>query len=471
MLLFSTVLDINSTMTKDSFIQVVLEWNNSSKYDYNIIPDIQWNGEYTVRYGNERLWLEFKENKKDNTIAVRYEKCEDTGVIWDTDYVMNFDTMKMAIRLDRSYTPEALETNSAFSTPHFITLLIQKGFLKDDNDLPVNREPFMINEKNVLFLSDIINGNKKYRLPIIYVSCTYNHWPVDTGLLASKVKGVAHVLVQEDKITDRWLMDLCDEYEYNGAIGIYYPNPSIGHQRFLFHGNSKSLMDKVVRQVILYSNRQLLDQKYTWLGVNASLLEEQLSLKSSEIIKEIENHKKSEDANLQLMQMYEEDLQKLQKQMNAIKNRNEALEAENQGLKNKLDSIDTIPVLNMGAEEDLYPGEIKDILLSVLTDALGNLPEKTRRADIVKDIIEENEYLELSQEKADRIKKLLKNYDGMSGKLRQELKDLGFEITEDGKHYKLTYYNDERYTIIFGKTPSDFRSGKNNAQTVIKMVL
>ena len=59
----------------------------------------------------------------------------------------------------------------------------------------------------------------------------------------------------------------------------------------------------------------------------------------------------------------------------------------------------------------------------------------------------------------------------MSGKLRQELKDLGFEITEDGKHYKLTYYNDERYTIIFGKTPSDVRSGKNNAQTVIKMVL
>ena len=30
MLLFSTLLEINDTMTKDSFIQLVLEWNQGS---------------------------------------------------------------------------------------------------------------------------------------------------------------------------------------------------------------------------------------------------------------------------------------------------------------------------------------------------------------------------------------------------------------------------------------------------------
>ena len=49
------------------------------------------------------------------------------------------------------------------------------------------------------------------------------------------------------------------------------------------------------------------------------------------------------------------------------------------------------------------------------------------------------------------------------------MKDLGFEITEEGKHYKLTYYGDDRYQATFAKTPSDFRSGKNDAQITINI--
>ena len=52
---------------------------------------------------------------------------------------------------------------------------------------------------------------------------------------------------------------------------------------------------------------------------------------------------------------------------------------------------------------------------------------------------------------------------------KRQLIDLGFEITEDGKHYKVTYYGDDRYHTVFAKTPSDGRSGKNNAQAVIRM--
>jgi hypothetical protein len=54
--------------------------------------------------------------------------------------------------------------------------------------------------------------------------------------------------------------------------------------------------------------------------------------------------------------------------------------------------------------------------------------------------------------------------------VRQELYDLGFKITEDGKHYKLTYRGDPRYTVILGKTPSDNRSGSNTAAKINKKV-
>lgn len=53
MLLFSTLLEINDTMTKDAFIQLVLEWNQGSPHEENIIQGIEWNGERNVRYGTD----------------------------------------------------------------------------------------------------------------------------------------------------------------------------------------------------------------------------------------------------------------------------------------------------------------------------------------------------------------------------------------------------------------------------------
>ena len=77
MLLFSTLLDINKSMTKDAFIQLVIEWNQGSPHENNIIPDMVWNGERNIRYGNEGLWLDIEEYRNQNIIAVRYEKKED----------------------------------------------------------------------------------------------------------------------------------------------------------------------------------------------------------------------------------------------------------------------------------------------------------------------------------------------------------------------------------------------------------
>lgn len=145
MLLFSTILDIDDSMTKDAFIKLVLEWNQGSPHENNVIKKINWHGERNIRYGDERLWLDIEEYRNQNIIAIRYEKKEEDGAVWDTDYVMNFNAMKMAIRLDRSYLEEALAIDPKFSTPHFITLLIERGYIKADGNLPVTRTPININ--------------------------------------------------------------------------------------------------------------------------------------------------------------------------------------------------------------------------------------------------------------------------------------------------------------------------------------
>ena len=124
MLLFSTMLKIARAMTKEKFIELVIEWNNTNKYKDNIIPGVEWNGEKTIRFGNETLWLEIVDYEDKGIIAVRYEKVQADEVVWDTDYIMNFNDMNLAIQLERSYKAETMITNAGFSTPHFISILI-----------------------------------------------------------------------------------------------------------------------------------------------------------------------------------------------------------------------------------------------------------------------------------------------------------------------------------------------------------
>ena len=51
----------------------------------------------------------------------------------------------------------------------------------------------------------------------------------------------------------------------------------------------------------------------------------------------------------------------------------------------------------------------------------------------------------------------------------KRLEELGFMVEESKKHCKITYFGDHRYFTVLGSTPSDVRSGKNNAAMIVKM--
>ena len=500
MLLFSTVLDINDCMTKDDFIKLVIEWNQTSPFPGNIIHGIAWNGERNVRYGNDSLWLGIEEYRHRNIIAVRYERRDADGTVWDTDYVMNFSVMKLAVRLDRSYAADALNADPRFSTPHFISMMIKHGYLRDDASLPVLRDPFYIEESNVDIAADAINGKTHYRIPVVYVSSTADGQdPVNVKMLASRLKGVAHVLVQKGSAVRIRLRGLTDgQSEDNGSIGIYYPDGE-GKKRFFWRSVTESdsvIEDTVVRAVIEYSSAKMIDTLLTWQGVNNAILRDRLESNRNERLaaekaqksaeeeyaklagslsdgerkireKALEDARAESDA---LLEGIDEEMKKLQRQVEELTRANEALQYENHGLKTSLDSTKSRPVLLMGDETEFYSGEIKDLLLAVLSDALKGIKQKSRRHDVVTDIIENNDYKKQSEQRAEKVRQLLWSYDGMSAKTRQELKNLGFVITEEGKHYKLTYFGDGRYQLTFAKTPSDFRAGRSCTQETVNLV-
>lgn len=466
MLLFSTLLDINDTMTKEKFAELLFEWNQNSYYEENIIPDAYFREKFTDFFGNDQVWMRFEEYRDQNIVAVRYEKKNQDGVTWDTDYVMNFNEMKMAIRLERTYSRDAKNMDPIFSTPFFITYLIKEGYIKSDGGLPVSNKSIEVDEENIQLLVDVINGKTTYQLPIVYVSKTKeNENPVDVKNLSSRLKGIAHVLEQKDESTTERIQNATDgNAEYDGAIGIYDPNPAVGHKRYLHQINGEKdayQLEKVIRNVIEQGNSYQLDMLYTWQGVNNEILRakwesqkakrEQAELESSEFIA-----------------AFDEEMEQLKQRMEELTRANEALQYENQGLRTRFHGLEagTEPVLYIGREKELYDGEIKDYILSVIEEQLSKSKENTRKYDVLKDILHSNQYEKTGKKRRETIKRLLKNYKGMDAKLRQELIQLGFKITEDGKHYKLTYYGDERYQTVVGKTPSDVRAGKNNASII-----
>lgn len=495
MLLFSTILDIDDSMTKDAFIKLVLEWNQGSPHENNVIKKINWHGERNIRYGDERLWLDIEEYRNQNIIAIRYEKKEEDGAVWDTDYVMNFNAMKMAIRLDRSYLEEALAIDPKFSTPHFITLLIERGYIKADGNLPVTRTPININSDKLELIADIINGKTRYRLPVVFISKTfYDEDPVNVGLLAYKLKGVAHVLVQESNCTNSRLKNLCDgKNEYYGAIGIYYANQAMGHRRYLyrsFNGRDTFLLEKVICVVIQNSNAQMIEPLYTWQGVNNALLRDRLSSQKAEsaqveaerreTLYELLELKANLDKAQESMQQtakaeadrildgFEEDMKHLQKQIEDLTRTNDALTYENQGLRAKMDHVDNIPILYLGNEDEFYQGEIKEMILDAIAENLKNIKPKTRRFDVLNDIVQNNDYQNVHEYREKAVKNMFRDYRTMSGAMRQQLQNFGFKISEEGKHYRLIYYGDGRYKTTIAKTGSDWREGKNIATTILK---
>ena len=204
-----------------------------------------------------------------------------------------------------------------------------------------------------------------------------------------------------------------------------------------------------------YCNCQQVDGTYTWYGVLNAISRDRLESQRAE-------REQAETEKEQVYSEFDDELRTLQEQIDSLTQENEALRAENAGLHGKFGEMDKRPVLVMGDEEDLYPGEIKELVLSVLADEIERrVAKSSRRSEVFSDLIEKNDYQGVYRKKKAEI-----HYTIMDAKTRKALQNFGFRIEEDGKHYRLTYFGDDRYNTTVAKTPSDARAGKNIAHYI-----
>ena len=108
--------------------------------------------------------------------------------------------------------------------------------------------------------------------------------------------------------------------------------------------------------------------------------------------------------------------------------------------------------------------------MDVLRQARRNIPDGTRRADVVDDALASCAVQGIPAKKEKALKEALTGYQDMDASLRRKLSDLGIDVAEKtNRHWKVRYYGDPRYSGAIPCSGSDgFRGGRNLAADLIK---
>ena len=123
----------------------------------------------------------------------------------------------------------------------------------------------------------------------------------------------------------------------------------------------------------------------------------------------------------------------------------------------------TAALLLPGNERELFAHELRGMVCAILTDSLKKLPPTNcRRRVVVEDLLKAN-------------KKSLADYDRRLAELESTLRNQGhrtegsvrflrkqgFNVTDGGKHYKITLPTDTRYNMTMSCTPSAGSAGES----------
>ena len=472
MLIFSTRLPVKDTLTKEKFFELVVRWNQDSPH--HRIDGIEWDGGYRHRWGDMKNMLEITEY---NDVAAAHFVQSEHGVHWTTEFILHTERREIGIYLSREATENTIYFHKEFKPPYFLKLLMRENVLGSDGGLTISEYPHSFgataDEQQVLTQLCLEDAGA-FRLPVVYLTRDWftEHCVVDEGELARRLCGVAHVLVESDKDVSRTLKDLCHgKNVYNGGMAVYFPSVSAAAKRFIPYDGMdvEKVMTQIVRMIFRYMNQQKRERLDTWDGIQMMQMRRQTKQLLAEKRRIEENRKQTSKEKEQ----YWDEYVKAQTQVEALTEQNARLQSELAVLRARVDSMGENPLLYYGDEKEFYQGEMLEFVRTALSEKLDRLPKEKDRhlrcADVLQDLLNANECEEIQAQRQTELKRVLKGYRTLTPEIQSTLIDVGFRIT-DGKHYKLTYYDDERYTVTMAKSGSDWRGGENLISEIRKRI-
>lgn len=466
MITYSTQFPVKENFDKKTFVEFIIKWNQGSKYDK--FDNMEWDGEsYSVQWGENGKILVIDELAHKGMVASRLQK-EDEHGLWKTDFILNYVKKYLTVRVALETTEFTTDFYPTYYPPFFVKQIIYWEYSGTDAGIPVGKDAYVLDACKK-YIDEIVKEEVVCALPIVLISKKEDgELPVGVSDLAFKLQGVAHVIFEgEDTGFGTYLKQLNCVGSKGTAI-ILYPNKNMKRRVINLSGasneNPEQIMTRIIGSVYEYSNQVMRIDIDTWEGIQ----NEKLHLQNGALLSD---RKKLVEENAELYEIFETQLSRTEAANQGLNKEIQRLTIENQALRMRLASKDQQPLIYMGEEVNFYEGEIREIILEILEDYLRNVKKDTRREHIVTDLLENNTYERIPSKRREQIKTALKGYKSLGGALRSFLESLGFAITEDGKHYKWTYFGDHRYSATMPKTSSDNRAGMNMASLIDNLML
>lgn len=463
MLSFATEFPVKDTDSRQ-FVAAVRKWISGSPHTkltaehLSDIPDV---GRWKVDAQNVSLEAILANDDHNEIASFRYSAV-DGNIVWVTEatYSKTDDDDWVGIRTDRlANTPQV-------TLPPAKKPLIVRTLLNDlggglDDEIYVSDRPHFLKEADVRMAVRLLNADADNYLPIVYVSCPFSgQETIKPEPLARVLGGLAHVAVEPSRSFSRSIQgDVGSRNAYGGRIGVYWPDGSV-HRYYI---SDTTPTEIAVRFAIVadirasHLNRRPLD-RCTWAKAEASLARLAIDTLKNSGSQDVDEYVTAFDTEIKAK---DEQLTQANDEIRRLK----AQVRNNQG---KSQAVDGAWI--SGKEQELRPHEFNEILKDALQIAASNAQQGSRRQHIIQAVADHIPESGALKEARDRLKDLLSQYTAMNGSIRKGLVDLGFDISEEGKHYKLTYMQDDRYVFVLPKSGSDWRGGLNSVSDISKRV-
>ncbi|HDR0618632.1 hypothetical protein ACFHYN_04315 [Pasteurella multocida] len=422
-----------------------------------------------------------------------------SGRQWITEISIKSENNKteISISLEVSDISTRVKEYPKTTKPYLVALLNKNKYLSPDTiGLKVNQLKNDINEFKALDY-EINKEDREYSIVLVSKRRHSDEFLLKPNKLQEQLVGLAKVVSIDENVDLKDLESyIGDNSVWDGAVRIIYP-PRVKHTKlfrsreitklndlgndvyheflsFITHttnGFNKrkhfsptDVRSKRSRDRIKILKAQVKDNKDYENLANQAFDELE---KQNDIFNNKKDEFKAEIDELSFKNLeLEEEVKKLKQDKYNLENRITHSKKDREITKKR-------GLLNYGNETDLYPDEIKDLVLSIIETHYKNtnLDKNDRQYKILEDVINKNEKIEYANKIIKECKRIFTNYSSITNKMKSDLSKLNLIVVEDGTHNKLKFINDDRFIAVFAKTSSDDKTSKNILNHIKKALL
>jgi len=463
MIVFRTQFPVSNENNYDNVVSTIQQWIKGSPHyklkDY--VDAINPSSESEeISHENESLNIWKIDYSNALMTGIEFKTCSDPNFDWST-FIVGRKTgtdfwVSCEVHCDGRHPGAEIPS---IKVPRVINALVHNLPFGRDGRIETRDQAINLGDLDIDYAALIINGQANNVMPVVYISATNSDkYPINPTILAQRLAGLAHVLVEPNReFSYRLKIETRGMNAFGGAVGIYWPDGA-GKEKIFRECEHNEFIDQIVNRIkdSLIVRRLKLENTWNYfINAKAQFQYNKLSKASSQ------DDTKLKSAFEEQRQIYDSLLRDADSEI-------ERLKVELHKANSKY-IPETGELLNPGPEQEFFPGEILEFIIEILEKTKTDMPS-SRRNHIIESILEANNCRTTLEDNRERLKSVLSTYSRMDSRVRSELQSLGFEITEDGPHYKLKYMKDSRYVSALPKTPSDVRSGKNAAADIIRLV-